>query len=206
MLEMAKENVKKAKLEDRIELRLGDMLNVKDMSHADVVLLYIGDDLGERLGPVLRRTLRPGARVVSHRFSLGDWKPTTSTTVTGEDGDEYELHLWVVGEKRCAGAGGSERDHGGPRNVTQCRRGGIADQVVERGGRGRSGPQPLEPDLGHAHPAGIRDRPVSGMLRGCTAGSGRTACSQANRRTEEASGSSRPGSLVGGNRGCRAGA
>ena len=100
ILEKAKENVKKAKVEDRVELRVGDILNVKDMSDASVVLLYIGDDLGERLSPVLQKTLKPGARVVSHRFRLGDWEPTKSVTVKGEDGSEYELHLWVVAEKK----------------------------------------------------------------------------------------------------------
>jgi uncharacterized protein (TIGR03000 family) len=100
ILEKAKENVKKAKVEDRVELRVGDILNVKDMSDATVVLLYIGDDLGERLSPVLQKTLKPGARIVSHRFRLGDWEPTKSVTVKGEDGFEYELHLWVVAEKK----------------------------------------------------------------------------------------------------------
>jgi hypothetical protein len=37
---------------------------------------------------------------VSHRFKLGDWEPTKSVTVKGEDGSEYELHLWVVAEKK----------------------------------------------------------------------------------------------------------
>ena len=100
ILEKAKENVKKAKVEDRVELRVGDILNVKDMSDASVVLLYIGDDLGERLSPVLQKTLKPGARIVSHRFRLGDWEPTKSVTVKGEDGSEYALHLWVVAEKK----------------------------------------------------------------------------------------------------------
>jgi uncharacterized protein (TIGR03000 family) len=100
ILEKAKENVKQAKVEDRVELRVGDILNVKDMSDATVVLLYIGDDLGERLSPVLQKTLKPGARVVSHRFRLGEWEPTKSVTVKGEDGSEYELHLWVVGQKK----------------------------------------------------------------------------------------------------------
>jgi len=100
ILEKAKENVKKAKLQDKIELRVGDILNVKDMADADVVLLYIGDDLGERLGPVLQKTCKPGARIVSHRFSLGDWTPTKQVTVKGEDTYEYELLLWVVGEKK----------------------------------------------------------------------------------------------------------
>jgi uncharacterized protein (TIGR03000 family) len=100
VLKEAKENVKKAKLEDRIELREGDMLDVKDMSDATVVLVYIGDLLGERVGPVLRKTLKPGSRIVSHRFSLGDWEPTTTVTIKGQDGADYDLLLWVVGEKK----------------------------------------------------------------------------------------------------------
>ena len=98
--EKAIPNVKKANLEKKIEIRQGDILNVKDMSDATVVLLYIGDDLGERISPVLQRTLKPGARIVSHRFKLGDWEPTKKVTVKGEDGSEYELLLWVVPEKK----------------------------------------------------------------------------------------------------------
>jgi uncharacterized protein (TIGR03000 family) len=102
VMEIAKENVKKAKLEDKIIIKQGDMLKVteKDMADATVVLLYIGDDLGERVSPVLQRALKPGSRVVSHRFSLGDWKPSKSITIKGKDGDDYDLHLWIVGEKR----------------------------------------------------------------------------------------------------------
>jgi uncharacterized protein (TIGR03000 family) len=100
MIKKSKEKIKEAKLEDRIELRQGDILDVKDMSEATVVLLYIGDLLGERLSPVLRKTLKPGARIVSHRFRLGDWEPTKTVTVKGDDGHEYDLHLWVAGEKK----------------------------------------------------------------------------------------------------------
>jgi uncharacterized protein (TIGR03000 family) len=102
MIERAKENVKKAGVADRVELRVGDILNVtnKDLPDASVVLLYIGDDLGERLSPVLQKALKPGARVVSHRFHLGDWTPTETKEVTGEDGFQYTLHLWIVGSKK----------------------------------------------------------------------------------------------------------
>jgi uncharacterized protein (TIGR03000 family) len=102
ILELAKDNVKKAKLEDKIELREGDMLKLKptDVEDATVVLLYIGDDLGKRVAPVLKNTLKPGSRIVSHRFLLGDWKPNKTVTVKGEDGSEYELHLWIVKERK----------------------------------------------------------------------------------------------------------
>lgn len=102
MIDRAKENAKKAGVADKLDLRVGDILNVtaKDMADASVVLLYIGDDLGARLGPVLRKNLPAGARVVSHRFTLGDWAPSRTVEVTGEDGFQYTLHLWVVGEKK----------------------------------------------------------------------------------------------------------
>lgn len=102
MIVRAKEYAKKQKVSDKVELRVGDILDDKqmpDLKDADVVLLYIGDDLGERLSPVLQKNLKPGARVVSHRFSLGSWTPTQTINVTGEDGAEYTLHLWVVGKK-----------------------------------------------------------------------------------------------------------
>lgn len=100
MIEKAKANAKEAGVLDKLDLRVGDILNVKDMADADVVLLYIGDDLGERLSPVLQKTMKPGARIVSHRFTLGDWKPDQTLTVKGEDGDEYTLHLWTVPKKK----------------------------------------------------------------------------------------------------------
>ena len=100
ILEMAKKNVEKAGLAEKIQLRVGDILDVKDMADADVVLLYIGDDLGKRLGPVLQKTMKPGSRIVSLRFSLGTWKATRQETVTGEDGVSYDLLLWIVPEKK----------------------------------------------------------------------------------------------------------
>lgn len=99
--EKAKPLIKASGLQDKIEVRKGDILALteKDCEEATVVLLYIGDDLGARLSPVLQKALKPGARVVSHRFTLGTWKPTKTIETTGADGDPYTLHLWVVPEK-----------------------------------------------------------------------------------------------------------
>lgn len=91
---------KERKLGDRVEFKYGDALEIKDVSDADVVLLYMGDDVNLRLRPVLQKTLKPGSRVVSHRFEMGDWRPTRTETFTGEDGDEYTIHLWVIGERK----------------------------------------------------------------------------------------------------------
>ena len=102
MVKIAQEKAKEAGVADKIVVKEGDILNEKDMAicaEASVVLIYIGDDLGARMAPVLQKLLKPGTRVVSHRFKLGDWKPDKTITVKGADGDDYVLHYWVVKEK-----------------------------------------------------------------------------------------------------------
>ena len=94
----SKENVAARKVEDRVEIRQGDVLDIKDLSEASVVALYMSDAMNLRLRPILQKTLKPGSRVVSHRFTMGDWKPLKSETMTGADGDSYELHLWEIGK------------------------------------------------------------------------------------------------------------
>ncbi len=95
----SQEAVKKAKLEGKVDIRQGDVLEIKDISEASVVMLYMGDELGKALEPRLKKLLQPGTRVVSHRFTLGDWKPEKTITVQGADGEEYVLHLWTVPKK-----------------------------------------------------------------------------------------------------------
>jgi uncharacterized protein (TIGR03000 family) len=92
----SKANVKAAGLQDKIEIRLGDALDIKDLGDATVVFLYMGNEFDMLIRPHLWRQLKVGARVVSHRFTFGDWKPDQTVKVTGDDGDEYELHLWTI--------------------------------------------------------------------------------------------------------------
>jgi ubiquinone/menaquinone biosynthesis C-methylase UbiE len=66
--------VKDSKLEDKVRIVHGNALDV-NMSDADVVTLYLLTSANERLRPNLERDLRPGARVVSHDFSMPGWKP-----------------------------------------------------------------------------------------------------------------------------------
>jgi uncharacterized protein (TIGR03000 family) len=102
MVKVAQEKAKAEGVAEKIVVKEGDILNEKDMAicaEATVVLIYIGDDLGARMAPVLQKLLKPGTRVVSHRFKLGDWKPDKTITVKGADGD-YVLHYWEVKEKK----------------------------------------------------------------------------------------------------------
>ena len=89
-------------MENKVEVRQGDMLKLspKDLEDATVVMLYIGDDLGKRVSPVLRNSLKPGTRIVSHRFLLGDWTPDKTIKIKGADTEDYTLHLWVVPDKK----------------------------------------------------------------------------------------------------------
>jgi uncharacterized protein (TIGR03000 family) len=92
----SKANVEKNKVGDKVEIRQGDILEVKDLDKATVVLMYMSDELGAIIKPKLKKDLKPGTRVVSHRFTLGDWTPDKTITVKGEDGDDYTLHMWTV--------------------------------------------------------------------------------------------------------------
>jgi len=98
--EEAKENVKKAKLDKEITIIEGDALKDRDYSEATVVLLYMGNEFNNLLRPILEKQLKPGSRIISHRFVMGDWAPDKTIKVTGQDGDEYTLHVWTVKEKK----------------------------------------------------------------------------------------------------------
>ncbi len=98
-VEESKANVKMEKLEGKIEIRLADALDIKDLGDASVVFLYMGNEFDMLIRPHLWRQLKVGSRVVSHRFLMGDWKPDKTVMVTGADGDEYELHLWTITEE-----------------------------------------------------------------------------------------------------------
>jgi uncharacterized protein (TIGR03000 family) len=95
----SKANVKAAGLDGKIDIRLGDALDIKDLSTATVVFLYMGDHFDMLIRPHLWRELKVGSRIVSHRFTMGDWKPDKTITVTSADGGDYELHLWTITEE-----------------------------------------------------------------------------------------------------------
>jgi len=96
----SKENAKKHKLTDQqIEFREGNVLKIDDLSKATVVMLYMGEDINLRLRPILQKTLKPGSRIVSHRFTMGNWKPDKTETVNSTAGYECLVHLWTIKKK-----------------------------------------------------------------------------------------------------------
>jgi uncharacterized protein (TIGR03000 family) len=91
----SKDNAKAAKVEDRVEFRMGDVMKLEDLDKATVVTLYLSDDLNEQLRPILQKKLKPGTRIVSHRFLMGKWEPEKTET-HNVDGEDFKVHLWTI--------------------------------------------------------------------------------------------------------------
>lgn len=86
----ARENVRRAGVAHLVEIRQGDALTA-DLSGATVVTIFLFPEINARLAPRLREGLRPGTRIVSHRFPLGDWPPDRRVQALG-----HPLLLWIV--------------------------------------------------------------------------------------------------------------
>ena len=86
----ATENVQKGKVADKVKFIQGDLFEA-DISEATVVTLYLLTELNLKLRPKLMKDLRPGTRVVSHAFAMGDWKPERTETVNGAS-----VYLWRI--------------------------------------------------------------------------------------------------------------
>lgn len=86
----ATENTRKAGVADRVKIVRGDLFQA-NISEATVVTLYLLTDLNLKLRPKLMKDLKPGTRVVSHAFSMGDWKPERTADVSGTT-----VYLWRI--------------------------------------------------------------------------------------------------------------
>jgi SAM-dependent methyltransferase len=88
-------NIKKAGVQDLAEIRNQDILTV-DLSPANVVTMYLLPDVNLKLKPNILNQLKPGSRVVSHSFDMGDWKPDRVERIEGRT-----IYLWTItGKKR----------------------------------------------------------------------------------------------------------
>jgi SAM-dependent methyltransferase len=95
LVRQSRENAVKAGVADRVTFLQQDLF-VTDVSEATVVTLYLFPDVNLRLRPKLRGELRPGSRIVSHDYDLGDWPPEKTVEVSLPDRLHY-VYLWRVG-------------------------------------------------------------------------------------------------------------
>ena len=89
-IEEARANARSAGVDDRVSFEINDLFDA-DIRNATVVALYLLPDANIRLRPRLLRELRPGTRVVSHSFAMGDWKPDEEKLVDG-----VHVYLWTI--------------------------------------------------------------------------------------------------------------
>ena len=86
----ARRNAAAAGVAGLVEFRAGDIFET-DLREATVVTLFLLADLNRKLRPKLMAELRPGSRVVSYCFDMGDWKPQQS-----QDSRGCKIYLWTI--------------------------------------------------------------------------------------------------------------
>lgn len=91
-LREANENARVAKVTDKVQFIEKNLFDA-DIKSANVVTLYLLPSVNEKLKPRLLKELKPGTRIVSHSFSMGDWKPVKEQEVDGR-----RIYLWIVGK------------------------------------------------------------------------------------------------------------
>jgi hypothetical protein len=95
----AQENARAARVTDRVSFYQQDLFET-DLSNATVVTMYLLPRVNLELRPKLLE-LTPGVRIVSHDFSMGDWKPDVHETMDSKDkyggaGGRSDIYLWIV--------------------------------------------------------------------------------------------------------------
>lgn len=107
----ARFNAEAAGVLDRVEFREADLFRT-DIAAADVLTLYLLPSVNMRLRPTVLARLKPGTRVVSHDFDMGDW-PADRQVRVPEEGST--IYLWIVpanvaGRWRVTGPAGQAYD------------------------------------------------------------------------------------------------
>jgi precorrin-6B methylase 2 len=100
-LEEARANVKRAGVENLVKIVDGDLFTA-DIHDATVVTLFLLTSVNQKLRPKLLQDLKPGTRIVSNTFDMGDWKPEKELGVENASDSDYfsrKLYLWVVPAK-----------------------------------------------------------------------------------------------------------
>jgi ribosomal protein L11 methylase PrmA len=90
----ANENAKKNGVTDLVQFRREDLFKT-NFREATVVTLYLLPDLNVKLRPRLWSELKPGTRIVSHQFDMGEWKPEKKVEMNGRT-----IYFWTVPERK----------------------------------------------------------------------------------------------------------
>src|SRR5512145_2263653 len=97
MVELSKRNAAKEGVSDKATFVKADLFE-SDFSQADVITMFLLPSINISLRPKILG-LRPGTRVVSNSFDMGDWKPDETTKVTRGCTGYCTVYLWIVPAK-----------------------------------------------------------------------------------------------------------
>jgi len=98
-IDESQENAVKAGVQDQVEFRQQDALQV-DLSPATVVTLYMPVLWNLQIRPKLRRELRPGTRIVAYMYDFANWLPDETRYVTDQYGRQSPIYLWRVADEQ----------------------------------------------------------------------------------------------------------
>jgi predicted O-methyltransferase YrrM len=96
LVQQSQANAQSANVADRVEFVQQDLFQT-DLSNATVVTLYLLPDINLKLRPKLLRELKPGTRIVSHDFDMGEWEPEQVVQVQGPN-RQHTIYYWIVPE------------------------------------------------------------------------------------------------------------
>lgn len=94
LVRRSNEAAQQAGVGDRVQFVQQDLFKT-DFRDASVVTLYLLPDVNVKLRPKLLNDLKPGTRIVSHSFTMGDWKPDKTLLVPNTPPQRI-LYYWVV--------------------------------------------------------------------------------------------------------------
>jgi ubiquinone/menaquinone biosynthesis C-methylase UbiE len=97
-IKQSRRNAQKAGVSRKVTFIEKNLLKT-DLSRATVVAIYLDPKMNLRLRPKLLRELKPGARVVSNSFDMGDWAPDKVVKLTVA-GSECVIYYWTIGSQR----------------------------------------------------------------------------------------------------------
>lgn len=114
-IQESRNNADTAGVRKRIEFVEGDLFE-QDLSKASVITLYLLPSLNERLRPKLFEELRPGTRVVSNAFDMGEWQADRTLDVKTSSGMQSYAYLWIIpadvsGQWRLTSEGSSAKEY-----------------------------------------------------------------------------------------------
>ena len=99
LVKESRDNITAAGLDHLVEIREKDVRTV-DFSPATVLTMYLYPGANLRLRGAIRRQLKPGSRVVSHNYGMGDWKPDRVEQLTDSTGLSRTIYLWRIAQIR----------------------------------------------------------------------------------------------------------